>query len=85
MWFTAFAMAGVLWLLINLQMANNHENAVATMLIGPAEELNDNFRSYLSINPLNEDLRFNLHRFKDQKINTNPLPMVRLEQIWATK
>ncbi len=43
MWFTAFAMAGVLWLLIYLQMANNHENAVATLLIGPAEELNDNF------------------------------------------
>ena len=42
MWFTAFAMAGVLWLLIYLQMANNQENAVATLLIEPPEELNDN-------------------------------------------
>ena len=41
MWFTAFALAGVLCLLIYLQMANNHENAVATVLIGPTEELND--------------------------------------------
>ena len=42
MWFTAFAMAGVLWLLIYLQMADNQENAVATLLIEPQEELNDN-------------------------------------------
>ncbi len=42
MWFTAFAMASVLWLLIYLQMADNQENAVATMLIEPTEELNDN-------------------------------------------
>ena len=42
MWFTAFAMAGVLWLLIYLQMAENQDNAVATLLIEPPEELNDN-------------------------------------------
>ncbi len=32
--------------------------------------LNDNFRSYLSIYPLNEELRFNLNIYKDEKINT---------------
>ena len=42
MWFTALAMAGVLWLLIYLQMADNQEKAVATLLIEPPEELNDN-------------------------------------------
>ena len=42
MWFTAFAMAGVLWLLIYLQMTDNQDNAVATLLIVPPEELNDN-------------------------------------------
>ena len=35
-------MAGVLLLLIYLQMADNQENAVATLLIEPPEELNDN-------------------------------------------
>ena len=43
MWITAFAMAGVLWLLIYLQIADNQEKAVATLLIEPPEELNDNF------------------------------------------
>ena len=42
MWFTALAMAGVLCLLIYLQMADHQENAVATLVIGPPEELNDN-------------------------------------------
>ncbi|MCS5551681.1 MAG: SPOR domain-containing protein [SAR324 cluster bacterium] len=42
MWFIAFAMAGVLCLLIYLQMADHQENAVATLVIGPPEELNDN-------------------------------------------
>ena len=42
MWFTVLTMAGVLWLLIYLQMANNHDNAVATLLIEPPKELNDN-------------------------------------------
>ena len=27
-------------------------------------KLNDNFRSYLSLNPLNDDLRYNLNLFK---------------------
>ena len=43
MWFTALAMAGFLWMLIYLQMTNNQENAVASILIGPPDELNDNF------------------------------------------
>ena len=42
MWFTAFTMAGVLWLLIYLQMTYNQDNAVATLLIVPPEKLNDN-------------------------------------------
>ena len=42
MWFIAFTMAGVLCLLIYLQMADHQENAVATLVIGPLEELNDN-------------------------------------------
>ena len=42
MWFIAFAIAGVLWLLIYLQMTDNQDNAVATLLIVPPEELNDN-------------------------------------------
>ena len=42
MWVTAFSMAGFLWLLVYLQMANNQENAVATLLIESPEELNDN-------------------------------------------
>ncbi len=42
MWFTAFAMAGVVSLLIFLQMADNHENALASLLINTPEELNDN-------------------------------------------
>ena len=40
MWFTVSAMAGVVWLLIFLQMANNHENAGHTYK--NSEELNDN-------------------------------------------
>ncbi|GIT71541.1 MAG: hypothetical protein Ct9H300mP28_13550 [Pseudomonadota bacterium] len=32
----------VLWLLIYLQMTDNQDNAVATLLIVPPEELNDN-------------------------------------------
>ena len=43
MWFTAFTMAGFLWLLISMQMTDNQENAVATLLIEPPEKLNDNF------------------------------------------
>ena len=42
MWFTVLTMAGVLWLLIYLQIAENQRNAVATLLIEPPEELNDN-------------------------------------------
>ena len=42
MWFIAFGIAGVLWLLIYLQMTDNQENAVATLLIESQEELNDN-------------------------------------------
>ena len=42
MWFTAFAMAGVVSLLIFLQMADNQENTLATLLINTPEELNDN-------------------------------------------
>ena len=42
MWFTAFTIAGVLWLLIYMQMTDNQDNAVATLLIVPPEELNDN-------------------------------------------
>ena len=34
-------------------------------------KLNDNFRSYLSIYPLNEDLRFRLNIYKDDQINKN--------------
>ncbi len=45
MWFTAFAMAGFLWMLIYLQMNDNRENATATLLIENPEELNNNFRS----------------------------------------
>jgi len=46
MWITAFAMAGVLWLLIYLQIADNQGNAIATLLIEPSKELNDNITSY---------------------------------------
>ena len=42
MWVAAFAMAGVVWLLIFLQMSENQENALATLLIKTPEELNDN-------------------------------------------
>jgi len=42
MWFSALAMAGVLCLLIYLQMAENQEKAVATLIIEPPEELNEN-------------------------------------------
>ena len=46
MWITAFTMAGVLWLLIYLQIADNQGNAIATLLIEPPKELNDNITSY---------------------------------------
>ena len=42
MWVTAFALAGVVWLLIFLQMADNQENALATLLIKTPEEMNEN-------------------------------------------
>ena len=42
MWFTAFSIAGVVWVLIYMQMSDNQENAIATLLIEPQEELNDN-------------------------------------------
>ena len=42
MWFTAFAMAGILGLMIYFQMSDHQENVVGTLLIGPPEELTDN-------------------------------------------
>lgn len=42
MWFTAFVMAGVLWILIYPQMAEHQENVIATLIIEPQEEFNDN-------------------------------------------
>ena len=57
MWFTAFAMAGVLWILIYLQISDNHENAVATLLIESPEKLNDNITSgkFSEVNETSKD------------------------------
>ena len=42
MWVIAFATAGVLWILIYLQMTENRENAFGTLFIGPPDALDDN-------------------------------------------
>lgn len=42
MWLTAFAMAGILWLMIYLQMSDHQENVVGTLEIEPPEELTYN-------------------------------------------
>ncbi len=48
-------------------------------------KLNDNFRSYLSIYPLNDDLRFNLNLFKEEKLNTNISPSEAENNQWSNQ
>jgi len=48
-------------------------------------KLNDNFRSYLSLNPLNDDLRYNLNLFKDEKLNTNITPAEAENNKWSSQ
>ncbi len=48
-------------------------------------KLNDNFRSYLSINPLNDDLRYNLNLFKEEKLNTNITPSEAENNKWSNQ
>ena len=48
-------------------------------------KLNDNFRSYLSLNPLNDDLRYNLNLFKDEKLNTEITPAEAENNKWSNQ
>ena len=48
-------------------------------------KLNDNFRSYLSIYPLNDDLRYNLNLFKEEKLNTNISPSEAESNQWSSQ
>ncbi len=48
-------------------------------------KLNDNFRSYLSIYPLNDDLRYNLNLFKEEKLNTNISPSEAENNQWSSQ
>ena len=48
-------------------------------------KLNDNFRSYLSLYPLNEDLRFNLNIYKDENINKQISPSSAENNQWSSQ